>query len=115
MGTSSVDFLTMLAFWCYVFGTFVELGLVFAFLWDKSDDSAAENADSEDVQLDLESNNELGNKITTYKSMKSGKPTPQTNPANAGYTANQGMPGAQQGKVTELQPMTMTTPGYAKT
>ena len=77
-----VDFNTHIGFWGYIFATFIEFALLFAPLYAKGSGSAQENAASEDIRLDLESNNELGNKINTYKSMKSGKVS--TNSSNPG-------------------------------
>jgi hypothetical protein len=70
-----VDLFTHIAFWSYILSTLIEFVLLFAPLFSGS---GSENAASEDVKLDLESNNELGNKISTYKTMKSGKAVGQT-------------------------------------
>lgn len=75
----SVDFITHVAFWSYIFSTLIEFTLLFAPLYSKGMGAksrpAKENAASEDVRLDLNSENELGTKIGTYKSLKSGKQT----------------------------------------
>jgi hypothetical protein len=68
-----VDLFTHIAFWGYIIATLIEFALLFAPLYSTGGATAQENAASEDVRLDLESNNELGNKINTYKNMKSGK------------------------------------------
>lgn len=87
-----VDLFTHIAFWGYIFSTLIEFTLLFAPLFSSGSSSAQENANSEDVRLDLESNNELGNKINTYKSMKSGKVTNNA-PAQGQNAPGQPMPG----------------------
>lgn len=68
-----VDLFTHIAFWSYIFSTFIEIALLFAPLYSYGSGSAPENAASEDIRMDIESTNELGTKIDTYKNLKSGK------------------------------------------
>ena len=74
-----VNLFSHFSWWGYLFGTGIEFTLLILGFLGAGNGKSAENADSEDVQLDIESENELGNKIATYKSMKSGKPTTNTN------------------------------------
>jgi hypothetical protein len=76
MTQGAVDFITHIAFWSYIFSTLIEFALLFTPLFAKGAGkfkAAQENAASEDVKLDLQSENELGTKIGNYKEMKSGR------------------------------------------
>ena len=114
-----VNIFTQIVLWSLIFQGLIELAIAFMGIGKFPGESTGspENADSSDIKLDLESQNELGNKISTYKSMKSGKVTAQ-NPGPAGNNAtNNGQTAPTQGQTqgnTKTNGQTAPTQGQTQ-
>lgn len=91
MTQGGVDITTHLAFWSYIIGTLIEFFLLFAPILSSGAASGPreENAASDDIRLDVHSENELGKKIETYKTQKAGKTVEKGPNQTAGYTQGQ--------------------------
>ena len=71
------DLFTHVAFWSYIVGTFIEFALLFEPLYSSNQVASSPSAD---VNFQGNSNNDLDNRVSSYKTMKSRSDAAPVNP-----------------------------------